>query len=328
MSRVGPGFWAHLTNYQSIVTMHMMKRRNFILATGPAALGIAMFPGSLAATEQKEIVKAGELNAYLRSLVEVDEPSVDKIIIGDPDTLISKVGTAWMPYWDTLKEARAKGVNTMVVHEPTFYTHRDLEETRWDYLNAASPAREMYAEQVAAKKKWIEENGMVVIRCHDVLDKLGGYGIPYAFGRGLGFSDAQLIRSKTYYNVYAIEPQPAMEVARMIAARLGNVGQPGVAFYGNGDYPVRTVGLGTGCICDPMEFMELEMDLAVAIDDSVSTWIQTAFARDTGRPLVVVNHGTTEEFGMKELSAQLGQALANHEVVHFPQGCTYRWVEA
>ena len=119
---------------------------------------------------------ASSLNAYLRGLVEVDEPSVDKIIIGDPETVVKKIGTAWMPYWSTLKEAHKRGVNTMVVHEPTFYTHRDLEETQWDWQGAPATTRQLYQEQVSLKKAWILENGMVVIRCHDVLDKIKGYG--------------------------------------------------------------------------------------------------------------------------------------------------------
>lgn len=135
-----------------------------------------------------------------------------------------------------------------------------------------------------------------------------------------------ILQANVKYNVYEIEPQPAVEVARMIALKLRPAGQPGVAFYGDENYMVSTVGLGTGCICNPLEFMDLEMDLAIAIDDSVNTWTQTTFAEDTGRPLVVVNHGTTEEFGMKELSDQLEIALDNFEVLHFKQGCSYQWI--
>jgi putative NIF3 family GTP cyclohydrolase 1 type 2 len=305
-----------------------MKRRKFVGTAGISAIGIHAFPDRLFAGHPSVVQTARDLQAYLRALIAVDEPSVDKVIVGDPDTKITRIGTAWMPYWSTLKEAKNRGVNTMVVHEPTFYTHRDLEETQWDHLGAPSPARELYLEQVAAKKQWIEENAMVVLRCHDVLDKIGQYGIPFAFGRALGFKDSDLISSKTYYNVYGIETTPAMEVARQIAAKLKGVGQPGVAFYGDENYPVKSVGLGTGCICDPMQFMDLEMDLAIAIDDSVSTWKQTTFAEDTGRPLVVVNHGTTEEFGMKELSVQLNASLAPIETLHFKQGCSYRWLTA
>jgi hypothetical protein len=104
------------------------------------------------------------------------------------------------------------------------------------------------------------------------------------------------------------------------------VGQPGVAFYGDPDHTVRSVGLGTGCICDPLEFMELAPDLFIGIDDTIRTWIQTTWAEDTGRPLVVVNHGASEEAGVRALSEHLRQAFPDHGVVHFPQGCGYRWL--
>lgn len=305
-----------------------MERRTFIESAGPLALGLSVMPGALLAGKPPEIMTASELNAYLRSLTEVAEPSVDKIIIGNPETEIKKIGTAWMPYWATLKEAKANGVNTMVVHEPTFYTHRDLEETRGDFLSAPSPGKELYVKQVGEKQQWIEENQMVIIRCHDVLDKIEGFGIPFAFGRALGFRDSDIVRSKTYYNVYGIETRPAIEVARTIARKLSKVGQPGVAFYGDENFQVSTVGLGTGCICDPMEFRDMEMDMAIAIDDTIRTWTQTTFSEDTGRPLLVVNHGTTEEFGMRELSAHLDNAFPNIETLHFKQGCSYRWITA
>ena len=146
-------------SYQNNNIKKSMKRRDFINVVAPITLGVSAFPGALFAKNSSGVVTAEDLNRYLRSLVEVNEPSVDKVIVGDPDTKISKIGTAWMPYWSTLKEARSLGVNTLVVHEPTFYTHRDLEETTNDYLSAPSPAKELYAEQVAYKKKWIEEEG-------------------------------------------------------------------------------------------------------------------------------------------------------------------------
>ena len=166
-----------------------MERRDFLKKGGSAALGMGLIRPRFFEPNHEKTMTASSLNAYLRGLVEVDEPSVDKIIIGDPETVVKKIGTAWMPYWSTLKEAHKRGVNTMVVHEPTFYTHRDLEETQWDWQGAPVATRQLYQEQVSLKKAWILENGMVVIRCHDVLDKIKGYGLaagggePWLFGR-------------------------------------------------------------------------------------------------------------------------------------------------
>ena len=125
-----------------------MDRKEFIGLAAPAAIGLSVFPDALFAKGPKGLHTARDLNAYLRSLVEVDEPSVDKIIVGNPDTGISKIGCAWMPYWSTLKEARAKGVNTLVVHEPTFYAHWDLDQENDMFERTPSPAKHKYVEAV------------------------------------------------------------------------------------------------------------------------------------------------------------------------------------
>jgi putative NIF3 family GTP cyclohydrolase 1 type 2 len=259
----------------------------------------------------------------------VKEPSVDRIVLGKPDTRVTGIGTAWMPYFRTCREAVARGINLLVVHEPAFYTHWDLDARKGDdFLSAPATGRAAYIEARDRKRAWLVEKGLVILRCHDVWDLMAGVGIPHAFGRLLGFADADRIRSKTYMNVYSVEAGPALAQARRIAARLAAVGQPGVAFYGDPERKVASVGVGTGCICDPLEMMELAPDLFVAIDDTVRTWIHTTWAEDTGRPLVVVNHGASEEAGVRTLSEHLKATYPAVEVTHIPQGCTYRFVTA
>jgi putative NIF3 family GTP cyclohydrolase 1 type 2 len=311
-----------------------MNRRNFVSSAGLGAI-YATLPGNkLFAAESasgksgNQRITAGEVNRYLRSLCEVSEPSVDRIIIGNPDTMVKKIGTAWMPYWSTCKEAVKQGVNVLVVHEPTFYDHWDLSNSPWKSIESPSPGQQEMQETIDKKIKWITENGLVIIRCHDVWDKIADIGIPYAFGNALGFDNEDIIRKDTYYNVYRTDPAPAIDVARMIASKLEGVGQPGVAFYGDENHMVRSVGVGTGCICNPVEFMHLAPDLFIAIDDSVRTWVQTTWAEDTGKPLVVVNHGTSEEFGIQMLNEHLKNAFREYDVLHYKQGCTYKWVTA
>jgi len=303
-----------------------MNRRKFVRMTGLGTAGSLLYTSGISNCKMDKNMTAEDLNTYLRSIVEVDEPSVDRFVIGDPKTKISKIGTAWMPYWKTLKKAVSAGVNTLIVHEPTFYTHWDLEAVKGDHLSAPVPAKDKYSKAVEEKKKWIEDNGLVIIRCHDVLDKVSDWGIPYALGQGLGLSNDDIVNSKTFYNVYKIEPTPAGELATKIAASLKSVKQPGVAFYGDENYEVNTLGLGTGCICNPLQYTELGPDLFIGIDDTIRTWVQATFAEDTGQPLIVINHGTSEEFGMKSLNNHLTEKFKNYEVIHMDQGCGYRWI--
>jgi hypothetical protein len=64
----------------------------------------------------------------------------------------------------------------------------------------------------------------------------------------------------------------------------------------------------------------------IAINDIVRTWIQTSFANDSGKPLVVIDHGTAEEPGMRLLSELLQKHINSIDTVHFQQGCTYKWI--
>ena len=304
-----------------------MKRREFILSTSLASAGSAVL-GVHSVLPKEGISTAADMQKYLRSLHKVAEPSVDRIVIGDPATVIRKVGTCWQPYFLTLRRAREMGINLMIVHEPTFYTHWDLDTEPGLFYSTPEPARENYLEAIEEKKTWIEENGMVIIRSHDVPDILKGFGIPFALGEALGYNSDSLIRSKDYYNVYRINPDKAMNVAGNIARSLSVFGQPGVGFYGDPDRMVSSVGLGTGCICDPMQYRELKPELSIAIDDTVRTWTQTSFAEDTGDPLVVINHGTSEEMGMRMLNQYLAGVIPGLEFIHLNQGCTYRWIPA
>jgi putative NIF3 family GTP cyclohydrolase 1 type 2 len=272
------------------------------------------------------MLKAKDVNAHLRSLVPVTEPSVDRIVVGDPETEVSHIGTCWLADWETCRRAVRDGVNLLVVHEPTFYTHWDLDEKTGDFYAAAPAGKEAYFAAVRDKKAWILANKLVIIRCHDVTDKVGGFGIPFAFGEFLGFKKDDIVRSRPYYNVYRTAPRPAADVARSIARKLADFHQPGVAFYGDGKRVVDSVGVGTGCYCDPIEFMDLAPGLFIALDDVVRTWTQTVFAKDTGWPLVVINHGTSEEAGVRKLSEHLKTTYPERKVIHYAQGCTYEWV--
>ena len=307
-----------------------MQRRTFIKVSGLAAAGKTLTGAAMGTGSQTgdETITPADVNNYLRSLCEVKEPSVDRVIIGDPETPVTRIGTCWMPYWKTLREAVSRGVNTLVVHEPTFYSHWDLEAKDAEYTQKTEAGKEAYLKAIEQKKQWIMEQGLVIIRCHDVLDIVPEFGVPFAFGQALGFTNQDIIRSTKYFNVYQMDSTPAIQVAKLIAEKLKSVNQAGVAFYGDPNYPVSALGLGTGCACDPLDFMDMDADLYVAIDDTIRTWTQSTFAEDSGKPLIVINHGTSEEFGVRLLRDQLNKAFPQYEVEHFNQGCGYVWVTA
>lgn len=277
-----------------------------------------------------KIKTANDLNHYLRSLCRVEEPSTDQLLAGDGETVIQKVGTCWMPYFKTIKEAYRQGVNVLVTHEPLFYSGWDmeLEENEYNELfmrTGSVRAREQYLAMIQEKKTWIEAHQMAVIRCHDVLDRLKDTGIADSFAVLLGFQKERLVFADDFLRVYEIEEQTAGEIAVQIARLLKSAGQQGLAFYGDKEKKIKTIGIGTGCYSNPIELMEHGAQMCISLNDVIRTWVQAAYAADSGYPLVVIDHGTSEESGVESLCRLLKQKL-DCECIHFPQGCGFEWI--
>jgi len=95
-----------------------MERRRFIHLAGLASAA-TLFPDStanplsgaeaVARSFGVATLRAKDVNAHLRSLAPVAEPSVDRIVIGDPETEVSHIGTCWLPDWDTCRRAVGDG---------------------------------------------------------------------------------------------------------------------------------------------------------------------------------------------------------------------------
>jgi len=255
-------------------------------------------------------MKAIELNRYLNSQIkDLREKTVDRVIYGDPNAEVKEIAVAWMPYRKTIEEAKALGANLLVVHEPTFYDHWDLDGNLADI------------PETEAKKKFIDESGITIIRCHDVWDAFPEIGIPYAWGNFLDLGEP--VKSIRFYNLYEIPEQPAAAFAQKVAAKTATLGQPSVGFYGNPDRTVKTVGLGTGCISNPFKIYELGADLAISVDDVVRAWVAGEWCQDAGNPLLVVNHCVSEDPGMATLTGYLKEILPDIPVTHIRQKCTY-----
>ena len=255
------------------------------------------------------------------------EPSVDRVIVGDAATVVRAVAVMWMPTWSALRAAAARGCNVAIVHEPTFFTHLDLKEFDAAFANVPPRARASLDETRDAKHRWIAEQGMVVIRCHDVLDAMPG-GVVDCLARGLGFAPGDVVGEWQRYRVVRLTanmPERADAVAQRLANVFKVLGQPGVAFYGDPARAVRTLGLGTGYGCEPWRFVELGADMGITIDDRIKTWTEGEWADDSGFPLAVINHGTSEEWGVRRLAEIVREKCTPLPVHLIAQGCSHRW---
>lgn len=272
---------------------------------------------------------AGDLMKYLLSLANTGENTIDRIIFGDAARVVERTATCWISTMANLEKAYELGANVLITHEPTFYDHYDLDAKKPAYSYARAErgftkGEEAYLELIAKKKEWISARKMTIIRCHDVMDIIPGFGMSLALGKALGFGESDIIAGNDVYRVYKIRPDTAYNVSVNIARRLEPFNQRCVQFYGDMDRVVRSVGVGTGCYCDPIIYMEFSADYYLAINDAINTWTQTVFSCDSGLPMGVIDHGASEEAGMRALCGHLNEN--GYDCVHIDGGAGYRLI--
>src|ERR1041384_7394424 len=81
--------------------------------------------------------------------------TVDTVKLGDPSQPITGIITTFLATYEVIEKAVELKANLIIAHEPTFYNHAD--KTDWLQNNAA----------YQAKRRLVEENGLVIWRFHD-----------------------------------------------------------------------------------------------------------------------------------------------------------------
>ena len=243
------------------------------------------------------------------------EKTVDRVIVGDPDLDVDRCLVVWMPSLDALQEASNRGLHLVICHEPTFWTHRDLQ-----------PEDDSVLQE---KKKFIIDHGITILRNHDCWDRWPGIGIPFAWAHALGIEGEPARQSPSrYLHRYDIPALPLDAFAARVAERCRTLGEPIVQVVGDGSRPVSRIGIGTGAVCRPEEFIGLGCDCSVVCDDGNRYWEALQKAREMDHPIIRVNHGTSEEPGMVTLTRYIHENIDGLTAEHLPQGCCFRLVHA
>ncbi|MCK7518143.1 MAG: hypothetical protein MZV64_10675 [Ignavibacteriales bacterium] len=221
---------------------------------------------------------------YLRSIVPVDEPSVDRIVVGDPATPDHRHRHLLAPLPGDLPRRRCATASTCSSSTSRRSTPTGTS-TRRAPTSSAPLGRppEPTSRRSRRRRRWILDQ------------RARRHPLPRRPRQGRRLGHPLRLRPSTWDSATATSSGPAptttsiasrrgraAEVARSIAAKLAGFRQPGVAFYGDRRRVVGSVGVGTGCYSDPIEFMDLRPDLFITLDDIVRTWTQTVYARDTG----------------------------------------------
>ena len=241
--------------------------------------------------------------------------TVDTFKAGDPTAAVRGIAVGWMSYTWALKRALELNCNVFITHEPTYYNHEDKDPAMFRFPG------------VRDKRRFIEENDLVIIRCHDLWDQIPDIGIPDSWGKLLELGCP--VDGSTYIRVYDTAGVTAGELARAVARRTASYGQPGVQLVGSADTVVNRISIGTGAITPFLECVErFAIDLAICTDDGVDYWRDGGFAIDMKIPIIVVNHMVSEEIGVQRLAETLNRRFPTVPVHHIRQRCMYQLVQA
>lgn len=280
-----------------------------------------------AATKDGTAVTAGDVHEYLRSLgADWVNPNrtVDTFKSGGPEIVVKGIAVGWLSYLDSLRKAQELGCNLFITHEPTYYDHRDRDQSVFVF------------ETARKKKEFIEDSGIAVVRCHDVWDRVPEVGIRDAWAQFLDLEkkleariEADQSKGKPFCGVYEIAPVKAGELAQRVADKLSAFGQDAVLFIGPDNKLVHSVAVGTGAITPFRQMVkDLKPDIVICTDDGFSFWRDGSLAIDMQYPVIVVNHPCSEEIGMQKLAEHLAEKYPQIPVHHIQQTCMFKSITA
>ncbi|MHA1683270.1 MAG: Nif3-like dinuclear metal center hexameric protein [Promethearchaeota archaeon] len=246
--------------------------------------------------------------------------TVDKFLFGDPGVEVKGVAVGWMATLPNLKNANELGCNVFVTHEPLYIG------TSNEYgVYSANGILLEEDDPWVMKAIWLKEREFSIFRCHDVWDDFPEIGIHRAWARWLGF-EGEPIKKVKFYEVHEFKPMKFGDLAKKILDRIRTIGQDCIHIMGEADQLVKSIALGTGAITNYRYMDRLGADVLLLTDDGTRTWESGQWADDTGKPLIIVNHATAEEPGMRSLASYIRECFPDITVRAIERGCLYKSV--
>ena len=211
--------------------------------------------------------------------------TVDTFKAGRPETLVRGIATTGMATFDVLRRASGAGRNFVITHEPTFYNHQDQ-----------TAALEHDATYLA-KRRFIEDRGLVVWRFHDHAHMMRPDPLVAGSARMLGWTS---YASPTERGVYVLPPTTLRALAADVARRLGG---RAIRVCGDPAMTVTRVSMGPGY---GVPSLTQGIDVAVGGEAPESggnaEYALDAHALGHPRGVILLGHMMSEDWGMREVA--------------------------
>jgi putative NIF3 family GTP cyclohydrolase 1 type 2 len=226
-------------------------------------------------------------------------PTDDRIIYGNRDTLVTGIATCFFASLDVLRQARAAGLNYIVPHEASFYERYD------DFAESALPDSDPVLN---AKRQFIDEHGMVIQRMHSHAHSRPGDAIMTGLLERLEWSR---YRAADRPGIVVKMPETsALEIGRHIKQACG---RQTLRMLGDPAQRISSLSISAGM---PGENAQIAQFGIEGVDAVVLGEVREpevlGYAQDlaSSRPVVayLVGH-TAEDFGMRNVADWLGSVF-------------------
>jgi putative NIF3 family GTP cyclohydrolase 1 type 2 len=237
--------------------------------------------------------------------------TVDVIKEGDQKTPVTGIITCMFGTMDVLKQAVDKNCNLIIVHEPLYYNH--LDETK---MLQNDP---VFQE----KKKFINDNKLVIWRFHDYIHSMKPDGIETGMINRLGWKD-YLVKGTS--NQFVMPETTLNDLLKNLKHVF-----PKNAFYviGNPDMKLTNVRLAVGAPGSARHIGLLEdKNVDVVVAGEAQQWETYEYMRDAvdqGRKkaIIFLGHINSEEAGMEYCCTWLKSFIKDIPVFYIEKGPSF-----
>ena len=235
------------------------------------------------------------------------EPTVDTFKDGDPATPVTGIAVTMMATFDVLQRAAARGANLVITHEPTFYDHFD----KLDVLEAE------HDSVTAAKRAFIREHRMVVVRMHDHWHRRRPEPMATDLARVLGW---ERYRAGSEF-LYRLPETTLAELAATIRRRLP---APTLRVVGDSGLRVTRIGIAPGAAgFDAQRHLLQRDEVEVLVIGEAREWETVEYVADAvsaGRrkALIILGHVPSEQDGMEQFARWLGGLVKEVPIAFVP----------
>ncbi|GAB3800486.1 hypothetical protein GCM10028819_25900 [Spirosoma humi] len=256
-------------------------RRTFLMASLGLTVVRAVKPFSPPALTVGQVIERIKTNVG----IPWREQTVDNLIAGTSEIPVKGIAVTMMATLDVLQRAASKGLNMVITHEPTYYSHQDRTE----------PVQQDSLYQL--KRDFIQQHGIAVFHFHDHWHGRRPDGIATGMIRELGWeknNDAQNPRLFTF---------PETSLARFAQGISTRLGIRTMRVIGDPQLPIRRVMASWGNV-SLMPGVPYLAQADVLIVGETHEWelveyVQDAITSGQKKALIILGHLISEQAGMK-----------------------------